>query len=165
MAKKWTVEKLDPSDDKVSFVDLILDIRDNLRERDNKDLYDIFADTDFALIASIRLSEEVYVYKNEEGRALCIVGKGMADEGCVGRAIWMVGTKFINDGYVKSILFKEAKRLIGEWLKQHGLLYNCVHEDNVQSIKYLTRLGAKWLPEATVRNGKKFYNFYIAGGE
>lgn len=165
MDRKFTVEKLDPSDEKISFVELISELKNNMRERDLIDLGDTCDDVDGALIASIRLSEEVYVYRNDEGKALCVVGKSMEDKGSIGRAIWMVGTNLINDGYVRPLLIKEARRLIGEWVKKHGLLYNCVHEDNVKSIRYMTMLGAKWLPEMTERNGKKFYNFYIVGGD
>lgn len=165
MAKKWTVEQLHPEDCKESFGDLVRELSENMRERDKLDLADTCDDMEWALIASLRLSEELYVYRNDEDKALCVVGKTMADAGSIGRAIWMVGTDFLYDGYVKSILFKEAKKLIAKWVKKHGLLYNCVHEDNIKSIRYMTMLGAKWLPEMTVRDGKKFYNFYIVGGE
>ena len=165
MARKWTVEQLHPEDSKVSFVDLVHELIENMRERDKLDLQDTCEDVTWGIIASLRLSEELYVYRNDEDKALCVVGKTMADSGCVGRAIWMVGTNYLNEGYVKTILFKEARKLIAKWVKQHGLLYNCVHEDNIKSIRYMTMLGAKWLPDMNVRNGKKFYSFYIAGGE
>lgn len=165
MAKNWTVEQLHPEDSKVSFVNLVRELSENMRERDRLDLADTCEDIEWALIASLRLSEELYVYRDDKGNALCVVGKCLHDDSCVGRAIWMVGTNYLYDGYVKTILFKEAKKLINRWVKEHGLLYNCVHEDNIKSIRYMTWLGAKWLPEMTKRNGKKFHNFYIAGGD
>lgn len=149
------------------FAEIIEEVKANMRERDKEDLLDSCDDIDFALIASIQNSEEFYVYRDfYTDEILCIFGKTYADMGCIGRSIWLIGTKQLNNlTHIKNLLFKEARAVIASWVEQHGLLYNCVHEDNLKSIRYMTMLGARWLPEMTECNGKKFYNFYIAGGE
>ena len=54
-----------------SFVDLVRELSENMRERDKLDL-DTCDDMEWALIASLRLSEELYVY--QKNKALCVVG-------------------------------------------------------------------------------------------
>lgn len=153
--------------DRAKVVDLIEEMKANMREQDEADLLVSCGDIDYALIASIESSEFINAIRDfETNELLCILGVCFPEENHKGRSIWMVGTKHLNKmTHVKNLLMKEAKELIECWVKKYGLLYNCVCEDNLKSIRYMTWLGAKWLPEVTECNGKKFYNFYIAGGE
>jgi hypothetical protein len=129
--------------------------------QDKEDL-EASSDPVFVLIGSIKLDEETRVYRGEDGKLLAIFGKGTMEWGAPGRGIWMVGTNELYNGYTKSLLFKEAKRVLNEWARQHGLLHNIVYEKNRTSINYLKHLGAIFLAEPKIGwDGKKFYQFYI----
>lgn len=160
MAKKWTVEILD-NKSKENVVPLIEELMQDIRPHDKEDL-EASSDPVFVLIGSIKLDEETRVYRGEDGKLLAIFGKGTMEWGAPGRGIWMVGTNELYNGYTKSLLFKEAKRVLNEWVSKHGLLHNIVYEKNRTSINYLRHLGAVFLAEPKVGwDGKKFYQFYI----
>ena len=70
----------------------------------------------------------------------------------------------VEQGYIKSILIKEAKEVIGAWAHKYGLLQNLVNKDNSKSIEYMSRiLGAVFLPEHINTNGHIWKPFYIIG--
>ena len=73
----------------------------------------------------------------------------------------MLGTNELYKGYVKSVLFTEARRVLKKWVTQHGIVHNIVYEKNMKSVKYLSRLGARWCPECLKNNGKRFFEFFI----
>lgn len=165
VAKKITLEIFDPHDLKAECVDTVLELENNLRPQDRADLEAVGGDIGFNIIKSIRLSDVVHIYRGEKGELLCLLGKGPISFEAPGRSVWMLGTNAIIDGgYVKDLLFKEARKVIGEWAGQHGLLHNVVYSKNVRSMVYLTRLGAVWLPETIIcADGTEWCKFYITG--
>lgn len=160
MAKKFTCEII-TNESKESVTGLVEELLSDIRPHDKEDL-EACNDPAFVIIGSIKTSEETRVYRGEDGKLLCLFGKGLPSWEAPGRQIWMLGTNEINKGYVKSVLFKEARRVLKEWVKQHGIVHNIVYEKNMTSVKYLSRLGAHWLPECMINDGKKFYEFYIS---
>ena len=91
-----------------------------------------------------------------------MLGLGAHDEATLGRQIWSVSTNEVEQGYIKSLLIKEAKKVIGAWAHKYGLLQNLVSEDNSKSIEYMSRiLGAVFLPEHINTNGHIWKPFYI----
>lgn len=160
MAKKFICEIIS-CDSKESVTSLVEELLADIRPHDKEDLEACGHDAAFVIIGSIKTSEETMVYRGEDGKLLCLFGKGLPSWEAPGRQIWMLGTNEINKGYVKSVLFKEARRVLKEWLIKHGIVHNVVYEKNMTSVKYLSRLGARWLPEALVNDGKKFFEFYI----
>lgn len=160
MAKKITCE-IYANDTNESTTPLINEILSDIRPQDLEDLKASGNDPAFILVASIRLSDELRIYRGEDGKLLCLWGKVAPSWNAPGRQMWMIGTNELYNGYVKSVLFIEARKVLKEWIKQHGILHNVVYEGNKTSVKYLSRLGARWCPEAIINNGKRFFEFYM----
>ena len=161
MAKAWSKE-LYVDGAKGIGIDIVNELCENLREQDKIDLEALGHDTAFGIIMSMRLDEETWLYRNDKGELLCILGVGKPNPGVPGRNIWMVGTDKLYDGYVRELLFKEAQYMITKWLICYGLLYNAVYEKNTRSINYMKRvLGAVFIPEDIVNGDKVFKQFYI----
>lgn len=161
MARKWNKEMF-PNGGKGIGADVIYELCSDLREQDKVDLEALGHDTAFGIISSMELDEETWLYRNDKGELLAIFGLGTPNPGVPGRNIWMVGTNKLYNGYVKELLFKEAKYMIFRWLTCCGLLYNAVYEENEKSIAYMKRiLGATFVPEDLIINGKRFRQFYI----
>lgn len=165
VVKKITQEIFDPHNTKASCVDAVLELEENLREQDRIDLKATGEDLGFMIIKSIQLSDVVYFYRGEKGELLCVLGIGPISLESPGRSVWMLGTNAIVDGgYVKDLLFKEARKMINYWADKAGLLHNVVYAKNKRSIAYLTRLGAVWLPETIVcTDDTEWCKFYITG--
>lgn len=165
MAKKITQEIFDPHDTKADCVDVVFELEENLREQDRIDLKATGDDLGFMIIKSIRLSDVVYFYRGEKGELLCVLGIGRLSFESPGRNVWMLGTKAIEEGgYVKDLLFREARKMIKYWADKAGLLHNVVYAKNVRSMAYLTRLGAVWLPETLLcTDDTEWCKFYITG--
>lgn len=160
MAKKFTCEII-TSEDKESVTPLVEELLSDIRPQDMEDLEACGHDVTFVVIGSIKTSDETRIYRGEDGKLLCLFGKGWPSWEAPGRQIWMLGTNELYKGYVKSVLFTEARRVLKEWVMQHGIVHNIVYEKNMKSVKYLSRLGARWCPECLKNNGKKFYEFFI----
>lgn len=138
---------------------------ESIRAHDREDLEATGIDPVLLVASCLEASAETLVYRDDEGKLLALLGKGEASIEAPGRSVWMLGTEGLYKGYVRSLLMQESKRVIGEWLSAHGLLHNAVYEKNAVSIRYLTWLGARWLPEPLYGNGKIFYRFYISKEE
>lgn len=160
MAKKFACEIIS-GDSTESYAELVMELLSDIRPHDKEDLEACGHDEAFVVIGSIRTSEETRVYRGEDGKLLCLFGKGYPSWEAPGRQIWMLGTNELYNGYTKSVLFKEARRVLKEWVTKHGIVHNVVYEKNMTSVKYLSRLGARWTPEALINNGKRFFEFYI----
>lgn len=149
------------SDEKI---DLCYDLLQDIRDEDLRDLSEDGADPCFLLIASINLADEIVVYRNADNELLLVCGIGKDADARGGRFIWMVGCNRLQTmSNIKTLLMKESKRLIAEWLDKYILLYNCVHVDNEKSKRWLTYLGAIWLPDF-VGPDNKFQSFVIVKG-
>lgn len=166
MAKSYIVDTFFPGTESTKDENLIalsIELEKNLRDEDVEDLIASCGDVGFGIIGSMKHSEVLHAFRDEAGKLLIVVGLGRFDMGCVGRSIWAVGTKELANGHSK-FLVGEGKKLIDGWAQKYGLLFNCVHENNRKSIRFMTALGAVWLPEGVEVDGHKFLNFYIVGG-
>ena len=145
-------------------IDLVYELMQDIRAEDMRDLTDGDADPEFMLIASIDIAEEIVVYRNSDNELLLVCGIGKDAGAMGGRFIWMVGCNRLQTlSNIKTLLMKESKRLIAEWLDKYVLLYNCVHKDNLKSKRWMSYLGAIWLPEFVGPN-KDFQSFVIVKG-
>lgn len=157
----WSVEKFTNTNG-ASAIDLIDELQESIREQDYADLVCTGGDACFGIIQSLAVTEEGYIYRDDQGRLLCIVGLCREFSDAVGRCIWMLGTKHIMQGtYIKSLLIRESRQVVARWVSQHGLLYNCVNRDNEKSIRWLTWLGGRFLYKQA--EGKQIISFYIDG--
>lgn len=162
VAKKWTVEIFNNDVDNEEAVPLALELVENMRPQDLEDIKATGQDEGFMIIKCLRMSEETRIYRGEDGKLLCLLGKGFPSWSAPGRSIWMIGTNELYNGYAKELLFKEARNVLNDWKREHGILHNAVYEGNKKSIQYLTRLGAVFLPEVMISEGNRFYSFYMA---
>lgn len=161
MAKKWSKEMFPNGGQGIGYEE-VYELCSDLREQDKEDLEALGDDAVFGIMSSMKYDEETWLYRNDKGEMLCIFGFSRPNPGAPGRNIWMVGTNKLYDGYVKELLFKEARYMIFGWVARFGLLYNAVYEKNKRSINYMKRvLGAIFVPEDLVYNGNVFKQFYI----
>lgn len=163
MVKKWTKELYDGSRD--GGILIAEELMNNIRKQDEDDLVATGGDMVFEICGSIQGTEKTYIYRGEQGELLCIMGISGYIPAAAGRCVYMLGTNAINEpSYVKQLLFTEAKKVITDWVNEYGLIFNAVNIENNKSIRWLTRLGAKWLPEE-IRTGKgTFRQFVIMKG-
>lgn len=142
----------------------VKELMEDLRPQDRLDLMAACGDAEDAIKQSISCSESLYVYYDDKGKCISMLGLGARDFYTLGRQVWSVSSNEINKGYVKSLLIKEAQLVVGEWAKRYGLLQNVVYIDNEKSKHYMEKiLGAVFLPENLVVNGHTWQPFYIAG--
>ena len=142
----------------------VKELMEDLRPQDRLDLMAACGDAEDAIKQSISCSESLYVYYDDKGKCISMLGLGARDFFTLGRQVWSVSSNEINKGYVKSLLIKEAQLVVGEWAKRYGLLQNVVYIDNEKSKHYMEKiLGAVFLPENLVVNGHTWQPFYIAG--
>ena len=113
---------------------------------------------------SVAFSELVYFYLDDTGKCISVLGLGAHDDATLGRQVWSVSTNEVEKGYIKSLLIKEAKKVVGAWAHKYGLLQNVVSEENAKSMGYMSQiLGAVFLPEYININGHIWKPFYIIG--
>ena len=144
----------------------VKELMEDLRPQDRLDLMAACGDAEDAIKQSISCSESLYVYYDDKGKCISMLGLGARDFYTLGRQVWSVSSNEINKGYVKSLLIKEAQLVVGEWAKRYGLLQNVVYIDNEKSKHYMEKiLGAKFLRESLTIDGKEWKQFYILGKE
>ena len=98
------------------------------------------------------------------GKCISVLGLGAHDDATLGRQVWSVSTNEVEKGYIKSLLIKEAKKVVGAWAHKYGLLQNVVSDENAKSMGYMSQiLGAVFLPEHININGHIWKPFYIIG--
>lgn len=168
MARKWTRVAFYPLEWNQYPEQEIKDLVSDLREQDRIDLEAAAGKAEFAIRQSIAFSDMLYLYYDDTGKCISVLGLGKLDTTNLGRSIWSVSTNEIEKGYVKSLLITEAKHVVGLWAKRHGLLQNLVNSENKKSIHYMEKvLGAVFLPEGICINAKVWCPFYIIdkGGE
>lgn len=146
-------------------IDLVYDLMQDIRAEDLRDLSEGEMDPEFMLMASIDITDDIVIYRDSDNELLLVCGIGQEDNsGFGGKFIWMVGCNRLQTmSNIKTLLMKESKKLIAEWLDKYILLYNCVHKDNEKSRRWMTYLGAIWLPEYVGPN-KEFQSFVIVKG-
>lgn len=163
MVKKWTKELYDKSRD--GGILIAEELMNNIRKQDEDDLVASGGDVVFEICASIQETERTYVYRGENGELLLIMGISGYIPDAAGRCVYMLGTNALNDlSYVKQLLVTEAHKVVDEWVTMYGLIFNAVNVENEKSIRWLTRLGAKWLPEDIQTPKGLFKQFVIMKG-
>lgn len=140
----------------------VKELASDLRPQDKADLIAACGDVETAINQSIAFSDTVYVFINDKNKCFSMLGIGTVDGSAIGRSIWSVSANDINNGYVKTVLFKLAREIIKEWVDKAGMLHNVVHAENKTSIHYMEKvLGAVFLPETFIANGHEWKPFYI----
>lgn len=163
MVKKWTRELYDGSRD--GGILIAEELVNDIRKQDEDDLVATGGDVIFEICGSIQEADKTYVYRGEEGELLCIMGISGYIPAAAGRCVYMLGTNAINEpSYIKQLLITEAKKVIKDWVNQYGLIFNAVNVENEKSIRWLTRLGAIWLPEDIKTDKGLFKQFVIMKG-
>lgn len=164
MAKKWS-KQLYNHNDRLGGIDIAEELLDNIREQDAEDMVASGVDMVFEICACLQNTEQSYIYRGDRGQLLCIMGISKYIPDAAGRCIYMLGTNAINDtSYIKQLLVTEAKKVIREWVFKHGIIFNAVNVNNEKSIRWLTKLGAIWLPEDIKTEKGLFKQFIITKG-
>lgn len=140
-------------------------ILDDIRAFDLEDL-SYLGDPIDVLIGSMLRTERLYILYGEDGKLLACGGKCFYSGG-IGRNVWFVGTNEINKGYVRPLLMKIVPEQMYEFAREHGIVYSIDRVGSEKSVRWISRLGAKWLPEGFIFGKEKFRMFYILdkGGE
>lgn len=164
MARKYTRVEFTFDECEVYPDKYIKELVDDLRSQDMADLIAACGNAEDAIRMSVAFSEIVYFYLDDTGKCISVLGLGAHDDATLGRQIWSVSTNEVEQGYIKSLIIKEAKKVVGAWAHKYGLLQNLVNKDNSKSIEYMSRiLGAVFLPEHINTNGHIWKPFYIIG--
>ena len=164
MAREYTLKVYSVNERLYYLLKEVKELTENLRPQDRLDLMAACGDAEDAIKQSIACSESVYVYYDDKGKCISMLGLGARDVYTLGRQVWSVSSNEINKGYVKSLLITEAKKVVGEWADKYGILQNVVNADNTKSIHYMEKvLGAVFLPEDLKINNNVWKPFYIAG--
>lgn len=163
MAKKWTKTKY--TNDRNGGIDLADELLKNIRPQDRDDLIATGGDIIFEICGSLQACKENYVYRGEHGELLCIMGISGYMPDAPGRCVYMFGTNALdNFSYYKQLLVIEARNVIGKWVRKYGIVFNAVNIENEKSRRWLTRLGAVWLPEKIETVRGTFLQFIITEG-
>lgn len=105
---------------------------------------------------SIFLSEECFAAFDRSG--LIAIWGYRELPGMAGRLIWCLGTDRIKENrYAFAV---ESKRILTEWAKKYGVLYNAVGAFNKDAIAWLKYCGAIFHKEITI-GGEQFIPFTI----
>ena len=164
MARKYRRIGYHTKDNLMFVLKEVKELMEDLRPQDRLDLMAACGDAEDAIKQSIACSESVYVYYDDKGKCISMLGLGARDFYTLGRQVWSVSSNEIEKGYVKSLLITEAKKVVGAWADRYGLLQNVVSEENTKSIHYMEKvLGAVFLPEDLKINNNVWKPFYIAG--
>ena len=164
MARKYTRVEFTFDECEVYPDKYIKELVDDLRPHDMADLIAACGNAEDAIRMSVAFSELVYFYLDDTGKCISVLGLGAHDDATLGRQVWSVSTNEVEKGYIKSLLIKEAKKVVGAWAHKYGLLQNVVSDENTKSIGYMSQiLGAVFLPEHININGHIWKPFYIIG--
>lgn len=78
-----------------------------------------------------------------------------------GHMIWLLGTHRL-ERYKKRFV-RQSKDILEEWQRDYGVLYNFVHEDNRQTVRWLKWLGASFGEPYETQTGARFMLFTLGG--
>ncbi|BEU87824.1 hypothetical protein TAMA11512_12880 [Selenomonas sp. TAMA-11512] len=107
--------------------------------------------------SSISLSDEVWEARKKDGELLVLWGRRKL-EGFDGCLIWCLGTDAIKTMFAS--FARESKEILRGWVKEYGLLYNAVSEENTDAVKWLNFIGTGYT-EPFPRGDMAFRPFYI----
>ena len=107
---------------------------------------------------SVFLSEECFAAYDRTGLVAIWGYRGVL--GNPGRLIWCLGTERVaKNRYAFAV---ESKRILTDWARRFGVLYNAVGAFNKDAIRWLKYCGAVFHREITV-GGEQFIPFTIEG--
>lgn len=117
----------------------LTDLERNLRQQD-KDEMDASGIDDYytEIMETVKRSQECF-------KVVAVNGMAIAGFGIIpaldGGQIWFLGTNLLKK-YRKSFI-KISKKILSDWAKEYGRLFNFVSAANTDTIKWLTYLGAE----------------------
>ena len=108
---------------------------------------------------SVFLSEECFAADDRTGLVAVFGYRAVA--GNPGRLIWCLGTERVaKNRYAFAV---ESKRILTDWARRFGVLYNAVGAFNKDAIRWLKYCGAVFHREITV-GGERFIPFTFERG-
>lgn len=137
---------------------------ENLREVDRREILAFTSDVEREVRESIDWSYELQYATTKNGQLIAVWGiqpKREKDaEGCRNALIWCLGTDLVKK-YAFSFA-KESRRILQEWSRQYGMLFNMVGAFNTDAIHWLTWLGAAFDEQHKMaQGGEEFLPFII----
>lgn len=110
-----------------------------------------------AVMDSVKESEDAYRVTGEMDEPLVLYGKYKA-EGLPGRLIWCMATIHLPP-YEREFA-RVSRKILQDWTKEYGLLWNAVAEFNEPAKRWLRWCGAEF-GEPLEMGGEKFIRFCI----
>jgi len=110
-----------------------------------------------AIMDSVKYSEEAFRVTGEVGEPLVLYGKYKAD-GLPGRLIWCMATTHLPP-YEREFA-RVSRKILQDWAKEYGLLWNAVAEFNEPAKRWLKWCGAEF-GDTLEMGGEKFIRFFI----
>lgn len=113
------------------------------------------------LLLSVMCSESWWIEYAMEGtieRPIWAYGIGRDYHEGLGYCIWLLGADVLDTqiGYRKYFL-RESKKVIQEWQRTKGPLWNCISKDNVKAIRWLRWLGATFIESDRIPEGFQLF--------
>ena len=153
MMAKYTVTMYTPEDGE--------HVAANMREMDVFECKAVGFSTSLeAINESVKASNQAWslCYGN---MPLCVFGDVSDSAG--GAVIWELGTNAIR--HHKKGFMMSSRKIIHNYLKRYKYLTNVVCMDNHESVRWLKWLGAEFLEDTAIIQGKPFQRFYIERSE
>lgn len=110
-----------------------------------------------AIMDSVKESEDAFRVTGEVGEPLVLYGKYKA-EGLPGRLIWCMATTHLPP-YEREFA-RVSRKILQDWVKEYGLLWNAVAEFNEPAKRWLRWCGAEF-GDTLEMGGEKFIRFFI----
>lgn len=136
--------------------DLLLQVKDNLRESDIREVEALGFTPWGAIVTSVQKSNYCQVAVTEDG-PLCVFGLVLVDE--IG-VPWALGTNLIKK-HTKEFIVR-SREVIECYLSKVDTLTNWVDERNLVSIRWLKFMGFEFYERSAIGiNGEAFLKFYM----
>ena len=133
-------------------------IAENMREADRLEvLYAEGASPRVALKGSLERSRWAWTGIDEEG-PVCMFGVGGRTPLSLTGIPWFLSTDRIDLWTVS--MFREARKILRDWLREYDLLENHVHSGNTKSVAWLKRMKFTIDHAPVVHNGVVFHRFW-----
>lgn len=134
-------------------IDHVAHVAPRLRDADRREIMAfVGVDPGKALWASY--------YHSDHAWAVLLDGEPVGIFGCGDCCPWLLGTDRLKDAVRLGI--RQAGRYIGIMLRKHGILWNYVHAENREAIRWLKWLGFEMCePEPIGIDGAHFHQFIM----
>lgn len=144
--------------------DIARELLKNLRKVDRREISAFTGDIAREIHESIDWSYELQYATAKDGQLIAVWGvqpkRERDKDECGSALIWCLGTDLVRT-YAFSFA-KESKRILQEWGRRYGVLFNMVGTFNKDAIHWLKWLGAYFDKQGMmVRGGEKFVPFII----